>query len=74
MKSASEASEDAEVLLPEVVGALLAIHRGPARAVTVIPTETAASGDPPWDLALVQGTSPADRRGERPGELWPSVK
>jgi len=77
MKSASEASEDAEVLLPEVVGALLGDpSAGRLGQFTVIPTEDRCIGvTHPGDLALVQADLAGQiGRGERPGELWPSVK
>ncbi len=80
MASASEASEDAEVLLPEVVGDLLAGRRAapdPAASKFVVyAAESRVVGvTHPDDLALVQADLAMQvGSGERPATLWTALQ
>jgi MobA-like NTP transferase protein len=71
MQAASDASEESEVLLPEVVAAALTAHQ-----FTMLPTEDKCIGvTHPDDLGLVQ--SELNRqigRGERAASLWATLR
>jgi hypothetical protein len=74
MAEATAASEEAEVLLPEVVGRHLGDGEagGPGTVVRVLATEERCIGvTHPEDLALVQADIAQQvGRGERPATLW----
>lgn len=71
MDAASDASEESEVLLPEVVAASLG-----ANSFTVLPAQGRCIGvTHPDDLALVQGELNRQiAAGQRPAGLWPSLR
>jgi nucleotidyltransferase-like protein len=71
MDAATDASEESEVLLPEVVAASLA-----ANAFTVLPAQGRCIGvTHPDDLALVQAELNRQiAAGERPAALWSSLR
>lgn len=77
MLRSSEASEDAEVLLPEVVAAELRAETTAGRSGStkfkVLPTNSRCLGvTHPGDLALVQvEIASMVANGDRPAELWP---
>jgi len=79
MAAATDASEDAEVLLPEVVSELLAAPGGgrgdPATTFSVLAAAGRCVGvTHPDDLALVQADLAGQvGRGERPGRLFGSL-
>jgi hypothetical protein len=71
MEAATDASEEAEVLLPEVVAQSL-----PSATFTVLEATGRCVGvTHPDDLALVQGELQRQvAAGERPAGLWPSLR
>jgi hypothetical protein len=73
MAAATDASEDAEVLLPELVGQVVA-GGGPLSRVEVLATTSRCLGvTHPDDLALVRDELAGEiERGERPREVFPA--
>jgi hypothetical protein len=73
MAAATDASEDAEVLLPELIGQVVA-GGGPLSRVEVLATTSRCLGvTHPDDLALVRDELAGEiERGERPRAVFPT--